>query len=97
MLELIPGTSGISSKYFTNARREFPCAAISTFFPDLTVGAISECQNGRTRSRVVAKLSALIVFAPVKDAYFGSFAGSIDEPSSQSGGGMSYDRLQTLT
>jgi hypothetical protein len=33
-------SSGMLSRYFTRARKEFPCAAMITFFPDLVNGFI---------------------------------------------------------
>ena len=41
----------------TKARKELPCAAMITLFPDLIVGATSLFHSGSTRSNVVAKLS----------------------------------------
>ncbi len=41
------------SRYFTSPRRELPWAAMTTLLPDRMAGAISLCQYGSTRSRVV--------------------------------------------
>ncbi len=52
------------SRYLTSALRELPCAAMTTRFPDKIVGAISACQKGSTRSKVIYRqdsVSAVVV------------------------------------
>jgi hypothetical protein len=50
-------SSPIPSNSFTNARREFPCAAITTVLPDLSTGAMLVLKYGETRSSVDLRLS----------------------------------------
>lgn len=89
--------SSMLSRYFTRALKEFPCAAITTRLPERMQGAMSECQNGKTLSRVVFKLSVDIFDADGILLYLEIFAGWCSEDKSQGGGGMSYDLLQMFT
>lgn len=75
ILSSVITSSGMLSRYLTRARREFPCAAITTRFPLLTVGAIVFVQNGNTRSRVILRLSVRILAASGMLAYFLSLPG----------------------
>src|SRR4030095_5145245 len=52
MVSSTMSASDTPSRYFTNARRLLPCAAIMTLLPERIVGAIAECQEGRKRATV---------------------------------------------
>ena len=44
--------SGMLSRYLTRARRLLPWAAMMTFLPDYTMGAMVSCHSGRKRATV---------------------------------------------
>jgi len=45
-------TLRILSRYLTRARRLLPWAAMITFWPDFTMGAMVSCHSGRKRATV---------------------------------------------
>mmetsp|Transcript_98127 Transcript_98127/g.194300 ORF Transcript_98127/g.194300 Transcript_98127/m.194300 type:complete len:263 (-) Transcript_98127:51-839(-) len=97
MLSLMILSSGTSSKYLTSARNELPCAAIRTFLPFLSSGAMALLQKGNTRRIVSCSDSAVGICHLGTDAYFASSLGWYGLSSAIGGGGTSKDRRHCVT
>ena len=63
---LIPAmvASSTSSRYFTIARIELPCAATSVVLPACRSGTMSDCQYGSARSSTCLSASARGIGSP---------------------------------
>ena len=97
MFSSVISSFGMPSRYCTNARRELPCAAINTSFRNQLSGTMTCCQYGTTLAAVVANDSVVGMTCLSNFAYLGSLPGQCSEDLSESGGGMSYERRQTVT